>query len=194
MALAASRGTRGPADLVAGSKLAAADLGRRDVDVVRLRLEPAEPQEPVPLRRDLEHPDHVLGLGVLEALALRLGLTPALRWLLRLGRLLRLGAGVAAALGDLRHELVAAKHPVPGHRELSRAGMKVGEMKFFEPLRHGGGRISARRRDQARAASIPSAEAASGQASASCRTRRASHPSSPAMASATGATESAVRS
>ena len=49
MALAASRGTRGPADLVAGAKLAAADLGGRDVDVVGLRLEPAEPQEAVAL-------------------------------------------------------------------------------------------------------------------------------------------------
>ena len=50
VALAAPRGTRGPADLVAGSKLAAADLGRRDVDVAGCAsCPPLEPQEPVPL-------------------------------------------------------------------------------------------------------------------------------------------------
>ena len=56
VALAAARRPRGPGHLIPGAQLAAADLGSRDVDVIGLRLEPAQAQEPVALRRDLERP------------------------------------------------------------------------------------------------------------------------------------------
>ena len=97
MALAAARRARRPGDLVAGAQLAAADLGGRDVDVVGVRLEPVQPQEPVALRRDLEDPGDLLGGRLLEPLALALRLAP-----FRLGAPARLGLRLALGLGWLR--------------------------------------------------------------------------------------------
>jgi hypothetical protein len=108
-----------------------------------LHLEPAQAQEPVALRRDLERPGHLFGGHLLERLALgfglrlRLGFTPALR----LGFGLRLGshrlAGSKAGL-YLVDELLPAQQPEARHPELRCELMKGGQMELCELFRHRG--------------------------------------------------------
>ena len=161
VALAAPRLARRPADLVADAKLAAADLGGGDVDVVLAGLEAGEAEEAVALGKDVEHARDLLGrpVGCLLPLIVAVAVvtvavtavvstaaaaaaapaTPAapsgllgVIALLRPLRLLRLLGRLDARLVEALDQLIAAQQPVPGHAGARREGVEFGQMPVGE--------------------------------------------------------------